>query len=448
MDSRQIRIVQIILGITAVTVIGAVLISRSGRETQVVAPVERETKIVVEVRDERDPADNADQAPTRELPEVDVRPTRIPSETSEESQMANTGEQGVEIRVPQPTYEVPQEGDDTYYAPLPAAIEYGEEKAEEVARIAREKQERAEARGEGGRPIDKRPPMAEAPLMENFSGRSGVGPGGDPDAGPTPIPPTRTPVPTATSTPGAVYTAVPTATPDPNASPTASPEPTPEPSPTATPAPTGTGPTPTATATPDRTVTPTPSYSPTPSPSASPSPSPTETPEPTETPSPTETVAPSGTPTESPTPIVGSASIRLEPGSVQAGVGEIVTLDLVVRTQDKAAGGYTTLILYNPLQLEVYQVREGQNPWLGYPFVLDVDNPPGSIIMSSFQGSVFDQPIGYIHVGYIDFIPLEPGTAGVDLAESEVVNTDAQRMNLVMQRGTRIEVAPAPEGTE
>lgn len=193
-----------------------------------------------------------------------------------------------------------------------------------------------------------------------------------------------------------------------------------------------TNPTPTsaiATPTPTQpvvTATTTPVVSPTPFATATPSPEPTPSPSP------------------SPTPEVGRVQMYLSPASASVQQGEVTTLDLYIDSPEKPVGGYTTIVLFNPLEVQIDQVREGTNSWLGFPMVARVNQNGGTIVLSTAQGSALDEPRGRIHLVSLDFVGAEPGVASISLSESEVANTDAQRMVLTSQRGARITVRPAP----
>lgn len=266
--------------------------------------------------------------------------------------------------------------------------------------------------------------------------------------------PTPTPQSTAQATPtpdGATPTAEPTAsaTADPNAtpspSPTASPEATPSPTgevtPTATPEPTT--PSPTASASPSATPPPTA----TPEPSETEEPEPTETPEetPEETPLPTQSPSPSPSESPTPTPHPGFASIYVNPALVQAQVGQPFEVNLYVESREKAVGGYRAILLWNPLQLRLNQVYEGTDSYLGYPFDLQINNSTGVCRMSSFQGTSLNQPVGRLHVGVLEFQPLEGGTGAVEIIGPGVSNTDAKEMVIERSDGFQaIIAAPTP----
>jgi hypothetical protein len=171
---------------------------------------------------------------------------------------------------------------------------------------------------------------------------------------------------------------------------------------------------------------------------------PTPTPDPYATPTPVPTETPEATPTE--TPIQGSARIYLEPSSVTITPGEIATLDLYIQVWEKAAAGYTTLILYNPVDIQVKELLQGRDPYLGYPLVYDVNPQRGSVTLSSAQGTALDRPTGIIHLANIQFTGSELGSHFLELAESEISNTEAQTMKLKGEFGATIIVqTPVPE---
>lgn len=163
----------------------------------------------------------------------------------------------------------------------------------------------------------------------------------------------------------------------------------------------------------------------------------------TPTPSPT----PRATPTPSPTPDIGRASIFLDPAAVTVVEGDYFTLDLYVHSPEKPVAGYTTLVLYVPIEVEVVQIREGRDPMLGYPMVARNDPRSGTLVLAAMQGSSLTQPVGELHLLSIDFEAVTPGTVDVNLVDSDVANTDAQEMILIRESGTRVTVEPleAPE---
>lgn len=178
---------------------------------------------------------------------------------------------------------------------------------------------------------------------------------------------------------------------------------------------------------------------PTPTPSRNDDDSPNATPTPSATPRPT--------PTPSPTPNIGRASIYLDPAAVTVVEGDYFTLDLYVNSAEKPIAGYTTLVLYVPIEVEVAQVREGSDRFLGYPMVARNDPRSGTLVLAAMQGSSLTEPIGELHVLSIDFEAMAPGTVQVNLVDSDVANTDAQEMILVRESGATITVEPlaAPE---
>jgi hypothetical protein len=135
----------------------------------------------------------------------------------------------------------------------------------------------------------------------------------------------------------------------------------------------------------------------------------------------------------------GRASMYLDPSNVTISQGETASFDLYINS-DMAVGGYTTLILYNPLDIQVRTLLQGRDPYLGFPIVSRIDNQVGAITLSSAQGTVMDKPIGLIHIATIEFTGNELGTHSIELTESEVANTEAQRMMLQSQTGATINV--------
>lgn len=175
---------------------------------------------------------------------------------------------------------------------------------------------------------------------------------------------------------------------------------------------------------------------------------PTETPVSTDDGDGTPTPTPEESPTPTPTPEVGTARLFLEPGGRRADIGQTVPLRLMLNAQEKAVAGYTTIVLFNPLEVQVNSILEGSDPLLGYPLIAELNDANGTLVLGAMQGSFFDRPIGNIHLLTIEFMGLEPAAARINLVESEVSNTDAQRMNLVMERGATIEImAPPPTPT-
>jgi len=176
---------------------------------------------------------------------------------------------------------------------------------------------------------------------------------------------------------------------------------------------------------------------------ATPTPNPTRTSGPDDTATPTSNGDESPSPSPSPTEEIGQASIYLSPSSATVPAGEAVALDLYMDVQGEAAGGYTTIVLFNPLNVQVDALYDGGNVWLGQPFVAAVNNDRGSIQLSSAQGSVMDEPTGRVHLAQIYFLGMEPGTAQIQLVESEVSSTLPRRMHLLRQSGATIEVTEA-----
>lgn len=159
-------------------------------------------------------------------------------------------------------------------------------------------------------------------------------------------------------------------------------------------------------------------------------------------PTPTPARTPRPTPTPSPTPDPGRASIYLDPAVITVTEGDYFTLDLYANSPEKAVGGYTTFVMYLPIEIEIVQIREGRDPFLGYPMVAQNNPETGVLILAGIHARSMSQPVGEIHLASIDFEALRPGTVQVNLAESDVANTDAQEMILTRESGTRVTVQP------
>lgn len=174
---------------------------------------------------------------------------------------------------------------------------------------------------------------------------------------------------------------------------------------------------------------------------------PTPTPDPYATPTPEATQTPEQT--ETPTPIEGSARIYLEPSSITITQGEIATLDLYIHAYEKPVGGYTTYIFYLPMDIQVLTVNQGNDPYLGYPFVLDIDPDGGNVKLSNAQAAAMDLPTGTIHLVSLTVISNNIGNHKMWLVDSEVANTDSQRMKLKGEFGATINVVePEPPEEE
>lgn len=160
--------------------------------------------------------------------------------------------------------------------------------------------------------------------------------------------------------------------------------------------------------------------------------------QPTPTPSPTPRPSPSPTPTPDP----GQAAMFLDPAVITVTEEDFFTLDLYITSSEKPVAGYTTFIMYVPIEAEIVQIREGRNSFLGYPMVAQNNPETGTLVLAGLQASSMSQPTGEIHLLSIDFEALRPGTLEVNLVESEVANTDAQTMILTRSSGSRVTVQP------
>ncbi|MCC5874756.1 MAG: hypothetical protein JJU11_00925 [Candidatus Sumerlaeia bacterium] len=159
-------------------------------------------------------------------------------------------------------------------------------------------------------------------------------------------------------------------------------------------------------------------------------------------PSPTPSPTPRPSPSPTPTPDPGHASMYLDPAVITVTEEDFFTLNLYVNSAEKPVAGYTTFIMYVPIEAEIVQIREGRNSLLGHPMVAQNNPETGVLVLAGLQASSMSQPTGEIHLLSIDFEALRPGTLEVNLVESEVANTDAQTMILTSARGARVTVQP------
>lgn len=267
----------------------------------------------------------------------------------------------------------------------------------------------------------------------NIISGSGTTGGGTDDpsatAAPTAVSATATPS-SATATPQATSVGTSDATPTPSETPAA----------TATP-------TETSQVTPSPSATPSPSEEPTPTeepePTEEPTPDVTETPEPTPSPSPSP--SPSLSPSPSPSPHPGFAAVYLEPGIVQVVPGQEFAVDLFVASQDKAVGGYRAHVLWVPLSLQLVEVLEGSDPYLGFP--TDATEGQGFLRLSAIQAQSLTAPVGLLQVVTLRFRSLEAGTERIELVNTGVANTDAQEMVLTVS-GDEVQVLSVAPPTQ
>jgi hypothetical protein len=122
--------------------------------------------------------------------------------------------------------------------------------------------------------------------------------------------------------------------------------------------------------------------------------------------------------------------VYLEPGIVQVAPGQEFAVDLFVASQEKAVGGYRAHVLWVPVTLQLIEVLEGSDPYLGFP--TDATEGNGVLRLSAIQAQSLTAPVGTLQVATLRFRSLEAGTDRIELVNTGVANTDAQEMVLTV----------------
>jgi hypothetical protein len=137
------------------------------------------------------------------------------------------------------------------------------------------------------------------------------------------------------------------------------------------------------------------------------------------------------------------------PDQVTVRPGQTFSVDLMIDITGEAVISYGTAVLFEPQKVSMKEVRPGSDPILGRPSLVynesQGDQQLGVLYIMAAQNEDRTRPVGFrVHVAEIVFAAVEPGSATLEIANSDLLSAVGPYKRITGQGVCRVTIQPPP----